>query len=73
MVPLHMLRNTVVACAAFTSLMSTASQYTAAYYLPIYFQAVKGVSATRSGLYSFPSVGSTIIGTLLAGILSKLS
>lgn len=66
-----MLRKSVVACAAMTSLLSTASQYTAAYYLPIYFQAVKGVSPTRSGIYTFPSVGSTIIGTIIAGILSK--
>jgi len=43
----------------------------AAYYLPLYFQAVKGVSPTTSGIYSFPSVGSTIVGTILAGILCK--
>lgn len=71
MIPIPMLRNVVVACAAITSLMSTASQYTAAFYLPIYFQTVKGVSATRSGIYTFPSVGSTIIGTILAGILGN--
>lgn len=71
MLPLPMLRKLVVACAALTTLLSTATQFTAMFYLPTWFQVVKGASPTMSGVYSFASVGPTIVGSLLAGALSK--
>lgn len=71
MVPLPMLSQLVVACAAITTLLSIATQFLISYYLPLYFQAVKGVGPTTSGIYSFAAVGSTIAGTLMAGALCK--
>lgn len=42
---------------------------TIAYYLPIWFQAIKGASAVKSGVMNIPLLLSLMIGTLLAGML----
>lgn len=41
---------------------------TIVYYLPIWFQAIKGSSAVESGEVNIPLLLSLMIGTLLAGI-----
>ncbi|KAK2768840.1 MFS sugar transporter [Arachnomyces sp. PD_36] len=38
------------------------------YYLPIWFQAIKGVSATQSGIMSIPMVLSLVIFSILSGV-----
>ncbi|KAJ5340629.1 hypothetical protein N7541_009753 [Penicillium brevicompactum] len=43
----------------------------ALFYIPLYFQAVDGVSATVAGLRLLPSILSGVSGSLLAGILMK--
>lgn len=44
------------------------SMMTIVYYLPIWFQAIKGSSAVESGEVNIPLLLSLMIGTLLAGI-----
>ncbi|KAF7290398.1 Major facilitator superfamily transporter [Mycena chlorophos] len=39
------------------------------YYVPIWFQAIKGVSAVRSGVDNIPMVLSVVVGSLLAGAI----
>ncbi|KAK0609908.1 major facilitator superfamily-domain-containing protein [Bombardia bombarda] len=41
------------------------------FYLPIYFQGVKGVSPFMSGLYVLPNIGMTLISALTGGILLR--
>ena len=43
-----------------------------AFYLPIYFQAVKGVSPLQSGLYVLPNILSSILMAVTAGVLGML-
>ncbi|CAI7581357.1 unnamed protein product [Penicillium glandicola] len=38
------------------------------YYLPIWFQSVKGVSASQSGIMNLP----TVVGTIVVGLLSSM-
>ncbi|DAA75275.1 TPA_exp: Uncharacterized protein A8136_2026 [Trichophyton benhamiae CBS 112371] len=45
------------------------SMMTIVYYLPIWFQAIKGASAVKSGEMNIPLLLSLMIGTLLAGML----
>ncbi|KAI1153166.1 major facilitator superfamily domain-containing protein [Nemania diffusa] len=40
------------------------------YFLPIYFQAIKGTSALRSGIDSIPLILSNVVGIILAGGLT---
>lgn len=70
MVPLSMLRNMVLACGAITALLSAATQFVITYYLPIWFQVVKGVGPVLGGVYFFPTVGGMVIANLVAGILT---
>jgi hypothetical protein len=41
------------------------------YYLPIYFQGVKGVSPTMSGVYVLPSVLSHVFAAVASGMLGE--
>lgn len=45
--------------------------FIANYFLPIYFQAVKGVGATRSGLYMLPGIMSQLAFIILSGVAGK--
>ena len=72
MLPLAMLRNRVVACAAVTALISSGSTITIAYYLPIWFQVVKGSSPTMGGVYFLPTVFAQLVTSIGSGALGKL-
>ncbi|CAG8898069.1 unnamed protein product [Penicillium egyptiacum] len=43
----------------------------ALFYIPLYFQAVDGVSATTAGLRLLPSILSGVFGSVFAGVLMK--
>ncbi|KAF7714829.1 MFS-type transporter [Penicillium ucsense] len=45
--------------------------YAALFYLPLYFQAVDGVSATAAGLRLLPCILSGVCGSLLAGFIMR--
>lgn len=72
LLPLEIFRNPIVSCAAATSIMSYGGLYVIIMYLPLWFQAVKGVSPLTSGVDYLPSVVTTTIGTVLSGILGWL-
>ncbi|KAL8645568.1 MAG: hypothetical protein Q9226_007242 [Calogaya cf. arnoldii] len=69
MLPLGLFRNPIVACASATSIMSYGGLYVIILYLPLWFQAVKGVSPLTSGVDYLPSVVTTTIGTVASGFL----
>ena len=69
MLPLELFRNRIVTCAAAVSIMSYGGLYVIIMYLPLWFQAVKGVSPLTSGVDYLPSVVTTTLGTVLSGIL----
>lgn len=50
---------------------SFASWLAALFYIPLYFQAVDGVSATISGVRLLPSIFSSVSGSLFAGFIMK--
>lgn len=69
MLPLSLFRNLVVCCAALTSAMAQGGFMLIFYYLPTWFQVVKNLSPTASGVHILPSVGSMGIGVFIAGFL----
>jgi hypothetical protein len=42
------------------------------FYLPIWSQAIRGVSAVRSGILILPMIGAYVLGCVLAGVLVSL-
>ncbi|KAH8114084.1 MFS general substrate transporter [Phellopilus nigrolimitatus] len=61
-------QRTVCTASIFACLLSM-GLYTHVYYLPFYFQAVKGTSAEGSGIRSIPYLVSITISSLICGIL----
>lgn len=69
LIPVSMVRKTTVwsACMCVGCLFS--SLYAATYYLPMYFQAVKGISPTMSGVWMLTSIIAALIMVVAAGKL----
>ena len=71
MIPLLLLRKRTVwsSCLVYGFLMS--QMFTTSYYLPIYFQGVKGVSPTLSGVYLLPLILSQLLCAIGSGTLGE--
>ncbi|RQM06095.1 hypothetical protein DH86_00002415, partial [Scytalidium sp. 3C] len=69
MIPLAMISKRVVWSASCSMGFFFASMLTFSYYLPIYFQAVKGAQPTLSGVYMLPGIISQMIFSILSGVL----
>lgn len=72
MFPYSMLRKRVVWASCLTMFLLQGCALVYLYYLPIYFQAVKGASPLASGLYNFPGIGSQMLLAAVSGVLGKL-
>ncbi|KAL9090656.1 MAG: hypothetical protein Q9165_005144 [Trypethelium subeluteriae] len=68
-VPPRIVKQRSVAAALWFGLFNGAGMMVLLYYLPIWFQAVKGVSAIKSGIMLLPMVLSTVLGALVSGFL----
>ncbi|KAL8754376.1 MAG: hypothetical protein Q9199_004396 [Rusavskia elegans] len=67
--PLHILSQRSVAAGAFYSFCLGAVMMVWIYFLPIYFQAIFGSSAIKSGIQMLPLVLSLVAGNISAGSL----
>ncbi|KAI9698561.1 MAG: hypothetical protein M1820_007451 [Bogoriella megaspora] len=69
----RIIKQRSVAAAAWFGFFNGAGMMVVMYYLPIWFQAIKGVSAIKSGIMLLPMILSSVIGALASGaIISKL-
>ena len=71
MIPFSMLKNRVVWVSCLYMFCFYSSMMLWIYYLPIYFQSVRGISPTLSGVYMLPLIAGQMIGAMSSGILSK--
>jgi hypothetical protein len=73
MIPFSIIRKRVVwsSCLEMAALFS--SLLVGSYFLPIYFQAIKGVSPLTSGVYLLPTILSQLLCAVLSGFLGKSS
>lgn len=71
MVPLSILRQTVVWSSCVTGLFFAGSFFITGYYLPIYFQDVRGASPLKSGVDVLPNILPQMLMTIIAGKLSE--
>ncbi|RAL06827.1 putative efflux pump antibiotic resistance protein [Aspergillus homomorphus CBS 101889] len=67
MVSLKMLRQRTVAFASLTAFCNFSALWAISFYLPLYFQAVRGASALSSGLMYLPLALTMSIAALLGG------
>ncbi|KAI1419549.1 efflux pump [Xylaria sp. FL1777] len=71
MIPLWLVSKRVVWSSNLVAGFMTSTLLVHSYYLPIYFQAVRGATPVQSGVYLLPSVLSQLVSTTLSGILVK--
>ncbi|KAL4795544.1 major facilitator superfamily domain-containing protein [Aspergillus venezuelensis] len=72
MIPLRLAKNrTLASCAIFTFFLS-GTFYLLLYYLPIYFQSIKGASAANSGVRTLPLVLGNGLFAVVSGALLGL-
>lgn len=67
MIPLSLLRNRVVGIICCVAFFFFAMMQLVTYYLPIYFQAVRGDSPMISGVHLLPSILSQLLAILFSG------
>jgi hypothetical protein len=72
MMPRALIRRKNVLAAALYNASQTSALYAAIYYLPIYFQAVKGASAVLSGVYLLPLILFQLAFAAASGGVGKL-
>ncbi|KAI0521401.1 MFS general substrate transporter [Xylaria bambusicola] len=68
--PLRILKNKNILGALWYGVWLGASVFIFTYYLPIWFQAIKGVSATQSGIHNLPSILGLVVFALVGGGLA---
>jgi len=70
-VPIRIIKQRNVASGVYFSITSPGSMMIMIYYLPLWFQAIKGVSAVKSGIDTLPLVLSLVIASIIAGGLTQ--
>ncbi|KAJ6473219.1 major facilitator superfamily domain-containing protein [Mycena sanguinolenta] len=68
-VPPRILKNRSIAAGMSYALCVGSSFFILVYFLPIWFQAIKGVSAMQSGIDNLPMILSLVISSLIAGVV----
>lgn len=71
MIPLSLISQRTVWSSCLAMMSITSMTFAASYFLPVYFQAVKGVSPLLSGVYLLPSILSQLVLAVLSGIIGR--
>ncbi|KAH7310218.1 MFS multidrug transporter [Rhexocercosporidium sp. MPI-PUGE-AT-0058] len=69
MIPWPMVKQRVVWSSCLTMICFFGNQLITSYYLAIYFQAVRGVAPTLSGVYVLPGILSQMFAAMFSGVL----
>jgi hypothetical protein len=72
MIPLSVIRQRVVWSSCLVMALFFGQVLTTIYYLPIYFQSVKGYSPIRSGVDLLPTILPQITFAILSGVLGNM-
>ncbi|KAI3326429.1 MFS general substrate transporter [Xylariaceae sp. AK1471] len=69
-VPLRILKNKNITGGMWYGVWLGAATFVFTYYLPIWFQAIQGVSATQSGIRNLPSILGLVVFAIIGGALA---
>lgn len=73
LIPMNLLKQRVIIACCLLTLFMMGAALTASYWLPVYFQTVRGDSPTASGVNMLPTILASVSFGILGGILSLLS
>ena len=68
-IPMHLFRESVFSIGNIYMTVTGVAMFGALIYLPVYFQAVQGMSATQSGLAMIPAVAGILLTSIGSGFL----
>ena len=71
LIPFSLVKQRVVWSAALTQMFIFTNLFVSSFFLPIFFQAVKGKSPFMAGVYILPSILSQLVAAVTSGILGK--
>ncbi|PWY79249.1 MFS general substrate transporter [Aspergillus heteromorphus CBS 117.55] len=71
MIPGYLVGKRIVLCSSLLSMMVFGFTMTLSYYLPIYFQSVRGESALRSGVDLLPNILCQLVMAVVSGMLTS--
>ena len=72
-IPVRLLMNQSVLAACLTNWFGTMSVFALIYYGPVYFQVVRGISATGAGTLFIPQAVGAAVGSLGSGFIMRLT
>nr|OQO22595.1 hypothetical protein B0A51_11149 [Rachicladosporium sp. CCFEE 5018]OQO23627.1 hypothetical protein B0A51_10013 [Rachicladosporium sp. CCFEE 5018] len=67
MIPAHIIKQRSILAAMWWTFTLASAMMLMIYYVPIWFQSIKGVSAVQSGIDTIPMVLSLVVGTIMGG------
>lgn len=67
LIPFSLMKQTTVWSACLQSGLQLSSLFILAYYLPVYFQVVRGDSPTLSGVYMLPNILAALLSAIIVG------
>lgn len=70
-IPIRIITQRSIASGVYFSAISPGAMFIMIYFLPLWFQAIKGVSAVRSGIDTLPLVMSLVVASIIAGALTS--
>ena len=70
-VPIRIIKQRSIASGVYFSLLCPGSMMVIVYFLPLWFQAIKGVDAVQSGLAFLPLVISLVVASIAAGWITQ--
>lgn len=73
MIPYYMVRQRIVWASCFVSACAFSCIFLSSYYLPIYFQSVRGASPSLSGVYVLPGILGQILAAIVSGVLGMIT
>lgn len=72
LIPFSTAKKQAVWTSTVTQMLLFSNLLTLSYFIPIYFQTVKGASPVKGGVYFLPSILSQLVAAVLSGFLGKL-
>ncbi|KAI0020790.1 MFS general substrate transporter [Xylariomycetidae sp. FL0641] len=69
LIPPRLLRNRINIMITITAFVQSGATITALYWLPVWFQAIKGATPIRSGVLLLPLILSQLVGSIVCGLL----
>ena len=73
LIPFHVVKRRIVLASTIQTTCLFTNNFVGVNYVPIYFQAVRGVGPSLSGVYTLPSILTQLLSLVTTGVLGKSS